>query len=224
MKKLLALTLSGWCVAAVAAARETELFNGRDLAGWTAVVDHDATGGYAAAEPTWFVTNGAVRTTGTPFGYLRTKRADFRNFTLSLDYRWWRETEKPNSGVFVRLARETGTFIPACYENQLCRGMACDLVALGGMPVAGRAPRSPYEASRPLSGITVVPRTTPTAERPAGEWNTLVVTLSGDEYVAFLNGKEQNRVKGVADGAGAIALQSEGGAVEFRNVKVRELK
>ena len=52
-----------------------ELFNGKDLSGWTAVADHDATGGYTATEKTWAVVDGAIRTTGTPFGYLRTKRA-----------------------------------------------------------------------------------------------------------------------------------------------------
>ncbi len=220
MKKLLAILAAGACGAAVAAGPETELFNGRDLSGWTAVADHDATGGYAAAEKTWFVADGAVRTTGTPFGYLRTKRNDFRDFTLKLDYRWWRETEKPNSGVFVRLTRETGCFIPTCYENQLCRGLACDLIGLGGKPVADHAPRSPYDAAKPLSGITVVPKTAADAERPAGEWNTLEITVSGDEIVSRLNGAEQNRVKGLSPAAGAIALQAEGGAIEFRNIRV----
>ena len=150
-----------------------ELFNGKDLAGWVSVADNDATGGYAAAEPTWSVVDGAIRTTGTPFGYLRTKRADFGDFKLKLQYRWWRMTERPNSGVFVRLAAETGTFIPS-------------------------------------------------AEKAFGEWNTLEIEAKGDELVSRLNGVEMNRVKGVKTPKGAIALQSEGGAIEFRSVSVEE--
>ncbi len=220
MKKILAVAMV--CGAVLAVRGETALFNGRDLSGWTAVVDHDATGGYAAAEPTWFVTNGAIRTTGSPFGYLRTNRSDFTNFTLKLHYRWWRKTEQPNSGVFLRLTRDTGSFIPACYENQLCRGKAGDLVCLAGKPVAGRAPRSPYDSAQPLSGITVVEKTSADAERPMGEWNTLEITVSGDAFTTRLNGTEVNRVKGLSVGAGAIALQSEGGAIEFRDVTIRE--
>ena len=199
-----------------------ELFNGKDLAGWTAVADHDATGGYTAREPTWFVVNGAIRTTGTPFGYLRTKRADFADFTLKLEYRWWRNTGKPNSGVFLRLAAETGTFIPKCYENQLDPKSACSIFALGGSVLEGVAPRNPYNPADALSGIAKVPAKAASAEKHFGEWNVLEIDARGDEIVSRLNGVEMNRVKGVKTPKGAIALQSEGGAVEFRNISCEQ--
>ena len=197
-----------------------ELFNGNDLTGWTAVADHDATGGYKAFEPTWFVVDGAIRTTGTPFGYLRTKRADFADFKLKLEYRWWRKTEKPNSGVFLRLAAETGTFIPRCYENQLERSSVCSVFALGGSVLDGVAPRNPYNPANALSGIAAVPAKAPSAEKPFGEWNVLEIEVKGDTIVSKLNGVEMNRVNGVKTPKGAIALQSEGGAVEFKNITV----
>ena len=195
-----------------------ELFNGKDLSGWTAVVDHDATGGYVASEPTWSVVDGAIRTTGTPFGYLRTKRADFADFKLKLEYRWWRETKHPNSGVFVRLASETGSFVPKCYENQLEGKSVCSVFALGGSVLDGVAPRTPYDPADALSGVAAVPAKAPSAEKPFGEWNSLEVEVKGDEIVSRLNGVEMNRVRGVKTAKGAIALQSEGGAVEFRNI------
>ena len=201
-----------------AACHAAELFNGKDLSGWTAVADHDATGGYTATEKTWTVVDGAIRTTGTPFGYLRTKRADFADFKLTLEYRWWRKTERPNSGVFVRLASETGTFIPKCYENQLQCESVCSVFALGGSVLDGVAPRTPYDPSNALSGIAAVPAKAPSAEKPFGEWNTLELEVRGDEIVSRLNGVEMNRVKGVKTPKGAIALQSEGGAAEFRSV------
>ena len=205
-----------------AACSAAELFNGKDLSGWVSVADNDATGGYTAAEPTWSVVDGAIRTTGTPFGYLRTKRADFGDFKLKLQYRWWRMTERPNSGVFVRLAAETGTFIPRCYENQLDPKGACSIFALGGSVLEGVAPRTPYDPSDALSGIAAAPRKGPSAEKAFGEWNTLEIEAKGDELVSRLNGVEMNRVKGVKTPKGAIALQSEGGAIEFRSVSVEE--
>ena len=166
--------------------------------------------------------DGAIRTTGTPFGYLRTKRADFGDFRLKLQYRWWRMTERPNSGVFVRLAAETGTFIPRCYENQLDPKGACSIFALGGSVLEGVAPRTPYDPADALSGIAAAPRSGASAEKPFGEWNTLEIEAKGDELVSRLNGVEMNRVKGVKTPKGAIALQSEGGAIEFRSVSVEE--
>ena len=206
-----------------AACPAAELFNGKDLSGWTSVADNDATGGYVASEPTWAVVNGAIRTTGTPFGYLRTKRADFADFKLKLEYRWWRPTARPNSGVFVRLAAETGSFIPRCYENQLDPKSVCSIFALGGSILYGVAPRNPYDPANALSGIAAVPAKAKSVEKPFGEWNVLEIEAIGDEIVSRLNGVEMNRVKGVKTLKGAIALQAEGGAVEFRNVVVEPL-
>ena len=199
------------------------MFNGRNLDGWVSVADHSATGGYSASEPTWAVVNGAIRTTGTPFGYLRTKRSDFANYRLKFEYRWWRATEKPNSGVFVRLSADTGTFIPRAYENQLERESVCSVFALGGAVLEGVSPRTPYDPADPLSGIAAMPRTVPSAEKAMGEWNLFEVEVNGDGIINWLNGVELNRVKGIKISKGAIGLQSEGGAIEFRNISVEEL-
>ena len=222
MKTLGCAALVGGAAVFAARAEKVALFNGKDLSGWTAVADHDVTGGYSAAEPTWFVKDGTILTTGTPFGYLRTKRGDFGDFFLHVEYRWWRETEKPNSGVFVRLAAERGTFIPTCLENQLCRGAMGDVLGLAGLRFAGFEPRSPYDPAQALSGITQAPRKGSDVERPFGEWNVLEVELKGDTLVNRVNGVELNRLSGISVARGAIALQAEGGAIQFRNVWVEE--
>lgn len=223
MKKMrIPLTVSAMLCAAVSLGASESLFNGEDLSGWTAVLDNDVTGGCAAREKTWDVVDGAIRSTGTPFGYLRTKRADFADFRLRVEYRWWRKTEAPNSGVFVRLSGERGSFIPTCYENQLCEGKAGDLLGLAGAPIEGREPRDAYDPSKPLSGITACPKARPSSERPFGEWNVLEVAVRGSELVSCVNGVEQNRVRGLVLKKGAIALQSEGGAIEFRKIVVEE--
>ena len=222
MKALGCAALVGGAAVFAARAEKVALFNGKDLSGWTAVADHDVTGGYSAAEPTWFVKDGTILTTGTPFGYLRTKRGDFGDFLLHVEYRWWRETEKPNSGVFVRLAAERGMFIPTCLENQLCRGAMGDVLGLAGLRFAGFEPRSPYDPAQALSGITKAPRKGADVERPFGEWNVLEVELKGDTLVNRVNGAELNRLSGISVARGAIALQAEGGAIQFRNVWVEE--
>lgn len=206
-----------------AVATATELFNGNDLTGWTSVADHNATGNYCAKESTWHVANGAIRTTGTPFGYLRTKRADFTNFKLELEYRWWRKTENPNSGIFLRLADENGSFIPKCYENQLQPASVCSLFALGGSVLEGVLPRTPYNPNDALSGIAAAPAKAPSAEKTFGEWNKLKLIVKDDEVTSYLNGVLMNHVKGVKTPKGAIALQSEGGAIEFRDIKITNL-
>lgn len=218
MKKLL---FAGVALAAMAGLAD-EIFNGKDLTGWTSVADHSVTGGYTATEPTWAVVDGAIRSTGTPFGYLRTQRNDYADFKLTVEYRWWRPTAKPNSGVFVRLAKDTGCFIPTCYENQLCQGSACDVFGLGGAAIDGVVPATPYDPAKPLSGIAKALAGGETSEKPFGEWNALEIEVRGDTLVTTLNGVVRNRVKGLAVRQGAIGLQSEGGAVEFRNLKVVE--
>jgi hypothetical protein len=214
----------GFAVAAAVAgnafAEKISLFNGKDLSGWTSVADHNYTGGYTATEPSWFVADGAIRATGTPFGYLKTKACDFNDYTLELEYRWWRKTEKPNSGIFVRLVSENGSFIPRCYENQLCMGCAGDILGLSGSPIAGVKPTTPFNAANPLSGISKVLLSKTTGEKPFGEWNKMKIIVKGDTIKNIINGVESVVVKGIADVPGAIALQSEGGAIEFRNIFV----
>ena len=122
----------------------------------------------------------------------------------------------------MRLAAERGTFIPTCLENQLCRGAMGDVLGLAGLRFAGFEPRSPYDPAQALSGITKAPRKGADVERPFGEWNVLEVELKGDTLVNRVNGVELNRLSGISVARGAIALQAEGGAIQFRNVWVEE--
>lgn len=215
MKKIIAALAMSASVAAVAGT--TQLFNGKDLSGWTSVIDYDVTGGYTAQEPTWAVVDGAIRSTGTPFGYLRTKRSDFGNFKLHVEYRWWRQTKSPNSGIFVLITNESGKFLPTCCENQLCKGSAGDVLGLGGGTFNGIvAPEShPFKLVKNI-------KKNASSERPDGEWNVVEVEVRDGTMVNRVNGVEQSRVEKLYATKGAIALQAEGGAVEFRNVWIEE--
>jgi acetyl esterase/lipase len=56
-----------------------------------------------------------------------------------------------------------------------------------------------------------------------GEWNTVEVEAQGDTLTVWLNGKEVSRFAECGMPAGYIGLESEGYAIEFRNLKLKEL-
>jgi hypothetical protein len=58
------------------------------------------------------------------------------------------------------------------------------------------------------------------AEKPEGEWNTYDITFDGPSLVVLINGKKVNEANGAAVVPGRIALQSEGGEVQFRRVEI----
>ena len=91
-----ALTLA---LAAGSCSREprTELFNGRDLAGWVCVTDPEGVGD---ARDAFSVQNGNIRIAGSPFGYMRTEET-YDDYRLHVEWRWIGEAT--NSGIFQRV-------------------------------------------------------------------------------------------------------------------------
>ena len=61
------------------------------------------------------------------------------------------------------------------------------------------------------------------SEKPAGEWNEAEVICKGDRITVYVNGVLQNECSGV-NTRGYIALQSEGGPLEFRNIYLTEVE
>jgi hypothetical protein len=64
------------------------------------------------------------------------------------------------------------------------------------------------------------------ADRPIGEWNSMVVTMKGDRLTVVLNGEEvigDAHLPGVPP-KGKIALQYHGEKVQFRNIFIKELQ
>src|SRR5690606_6944136 len=70
-------TQTAGAMSAAAAAGGISLFNGRDLSGWTHVLEDPN----VRPEDVWSVADGVLRCTGRPAGYLRTIR-DFENYML----------------------------------------------------------------------------------------------------------------------------------------------
>ena len=62
------------------------------------------------------------------------------------------------------------------------------------------------------------------AEKPLGEWNTMEITCRGNEIEVKVNGYLVNQAKSLSQQCGAIALQSEGTPIEYRNIKLAKLR
>jgi hypothetical protein len=70
----------------------------------------------------------------------------------------------------------------------------------------------------------VVKKLAESSEKPAGEWNTMEVTCKANTIEVVVNGVRQNKGTNVNISSGSICLQSEGKAIEFRNVFLTKLK
>ena len=160
--------------------------------------------------------------TGKPLGYLATE-AEYADYTLTVEYRYPAGTEKANSGVLIHCGK-TNRQWPLSIEVQMRAGRAGDLLPnpddAGKLPMCGLDPArlDPMDKSKRR-----FMRSEPAgreAEKPVGEWNTLVVVCRGGDLRVTLNGANVNAATGGELVRGRIALQSEGAAVEFRRVEL----
>lgn len=187
------------------------LFNGRDLTGWT----------YHLADPNvkmedvWSVKDGVLHCTGKPTGYLLTKENDFENYVLTVEWRW--PQKGGNNGVLVHVTKPGALGVwPKCLEVQLGSGDAGDLWVIGTtLEIENPAGRIEGRRHKNL---------TDGSEKKLGEWNKMEITCRGDEITVKVNGELVNHATKLSQSKGAIALQSEGTPIEYRDIKLRPLK
>jgi hypothetical protein len=191
------------------------LFDGKTLDGWKV---------YAAKKDVWVAEDGLIVCRGDGGGWLGRTR-DYDNFVLRLEYRL-----KPggNSGVYIR-APEEGHISKVGMEIQL-------------LDDPWYKDEKNYKGIQPtqLTGAVygVVPPSQ-NAVKPAGEWNALEIRADGRKVVVVLNGKKivdanldellkdaaiAKEHPGLARKSGRIGLQSHTDRVEFRNLRIKELK
>lgn len=168
-----------------------------------------------------FSKNGILLCQGKPFGWLGTKE-EYKNFKLSVDYRWSPGMTPTNSGIFLRLNKQLeNTFLPRCIEVQLAYQKAGDLYGLYGMKLPAPdgitedriSAKNGGEQSGSVNGLKKIAD----LEKEPGQWNTLDILCSNGLIVIVLNGSIVNWVTNAEQTAGKIGFQSEGGPVEFRN-------
>ncbi len=212
-----------------------ELFNGKDLFGWTAFGKGVSP---SQAMKTWSVANGVITSTGKPNGYLRTGKR-YGNYRLTLEWRWPKAPSldakgnpKPrNSGVLLHMHGEDAVW-PKSIEAQLREDDAGDFWIIGGVDTnehkssrakAIAAAGNDAAAKKKAGTSRRLPKPKISSENPSGEWNRYEIVCRGDTIVASVNGVEQNRVTSVTVSEGHICLQAEGSPAEFRNIALTPL-
>lgn len=186
----------------IAFSEPISLFNGRDLAGWKISRD-DKKNGWSARDG--LLCNDTPKTDFSAYGdhaNLRTE-AEFEDFQLHLEYRLPADTGG-NSGIYLRGIYE----IQVTHKDSKMQGIN------GPGAVFGRV--------------------TPThnAGHPAGEWDTLDITLADRHITVVLNGEtviDNAPVPGCTGGAlqsdvtrpGPIYLQGDHTSVQYRHLTLR---
>ena len=182
-----------------------QLFNGKDLTGWVCVLDANSN---VPTSEVYGVKDGNIHIVGQPFGYMRTAEK-YGNYKMHVEWRWI--GEGTNSGIFHRV-QDGDKVWPNAIECQLCSGKVGDYVMLGGSKI------SEIECV----GEFPVKDRNGDFEKPVGEWNEAEIICEGKKVTVYINGQLQNECTTTTE-SGYIALQSEGGPIEFRNLYIEEL-
>lgn len=187
------------------------LFNGVDLNGWTRT---------NTAESTWVVDGELLVCNGKPVGELRTERM-YQNFVLELE--WRHLVPGGNAGIFIWADDITAKGVPfhrgievQVLENAYGQSQAHtthgDIFPIHGAkmtPINGRG------------GDRAFP--TQNLSHPSPEWNHYRVVGNDGELSLFVNGVLVTRGVQCHPKKGYICLESEGGVVHYRNVRIKEL-
>jgi hypothetical protein len=188
------------------------LFNGRTLDGWVNV---------NCAPSTWSVRDGMIYSSGKPICELRTARM-FENFILELEYQHL--DAQGNAGVFVwgdALTAPGQPFVRAI-EVQILDGRNTDNYTSHGDVFAIHGARMTPDRPHPGGWMRSLP--IERRARPAGEWNHYRITASNGTIKLAVNGKEVSGGYDITPRKGYIHLESEGGRVLYRNLRMKELR
>lgn len=209
------LLLLASSAAALPAAERKQLFNGKDLTGWARIPRHE--GAPADQKPGFKVENGMlVSLPDTPEDDLWYTQEKIGNATLRLVYKVSDRTA--NSGVFIRIPEK-----PKSEDDCIDKGIEVQIDESG----------DEWHCTGVLYSMT---QAKARPYKPAGEWNTLEITMKGPRTIVKLNdvlvtdydgvspvppkrGKYEPE-RGPRPDSGYIAIQHHGGAatVWFREI------
>src|SRR3954471_4664594 len=198
----------------------TSLFNGKDLTGW--IYGKKGAGANAAENKDgkgYQVENGAIFSTVKDGGNLYTEK-EYGDFTLRFEFKL---TENANNGIGIR-APLTG--------DSAYQGMEIQVLDDSGPA---------YKSLRPAQYHGSIYDVFPAErghQKPVGEWNTEEITAKGTHITITLNGavivdadlatvKDEAVLKkhpGLKNEKGHIGFLGHGAQVEFRNLRIKELK
>ena len=211
---VLSLALAPALVAQQAEAGFTSLFDGKTLSGWTLIGGRGE--GYGVKDGVLFCAKGGG-------GKLLTDK-EYSDFVLRFEFRM--PAEGSNNGLGIRAPRE-GDAAYQGIELQILDEKAA-LAEKWGKLKETQFHGSVYDVIAAKKG----------AQKPAGEWNVQEVTAKGRKITVVLNGQtildaDLDTVKdpevlkkhpGLARTSGHIGFLGHNDYLEFRNIRIKELR
>lgn len=187
------------------------LFNGADFSGWVRT---------NTPPETWTYRDGMVVCSGQPIGEIRTDRM-YQNFILELE--WRHMVPRGNAGVFIWADDITAPGVP------FHRGIEVQVLENA---YGNTRSHTTHGDIFPIHGAKMTPvngrggsRAFPTEERsnPSPQWNHYRIECRDGKISLAVNGKVVTRGTDCWPRKGYICLESEGGVVHYRNVRLKEL-
>ncbi|MEE2614005.1 MAG: DUF1080 domain-containing protein [Verrucomicrobiota bacterium] len=187
------------------------LFNGKDFSGWVPV---------NTAPSTWLIEDNMLICSGKPIGELRTERM-YQNFIMEVEWRHMKP--KGNAGIFVWADDITARGQP------FHRGVEVQVLENAYGNTRGYTTHGDIF---PIHGATMTPvngrggsRAFPVENRsrPSPDWNHYRIVCNDGAISLAVNGKVVTKGKNANPRKGYICIESEGGVVHYRNMKIKEL-
>ena len=186
-----------------------DLFNGKDLAGWT----YDIKGDNTKPSDVFKVEDGVIKNVGKPIGVIRTSQA-YKDYEIEVQWRW--PGKGGNSGLLIHCSTPRNRNVwPKSLEVQLASKNAGDFWVIGET-ITIKNPEKRTKGRRTINY-------TDDSEKELGEWNTMIVQARGGSVKVYVNGDLVNEAWDCSATNGAICLQAEGTPIEYRKVQIRPL-
>jgi hypothetical protein len=169
----------------------TALFNGESLDGWHSMNN----GQFSVRDGVIYLNKGS--------GWLRSDK-EYKDFELRLDFRFL--DKGANSGIFFRATKEGSNYPARNYQVQ-----TMDHPSLGSIYTSGLAKPREIKDAQLLKRIM----------KPAGEWQSYAITVTGGRVEVRLNGETITTADGLEDVKGYLGIQGEGGRLEIKNIRIK---
>jgi hypothetical protein len=174
----------------------------------------------------FIIRNGMLVSLGKPGGHLITDK-DYQDYRLEVEYRF--AGTPGNCGVLVHASKPRALYgmFPQSIEVQMEHKNAGDFwcivedITVPDM-VARRGPEEKWGITEGKNRRIV--NLTDNSEKPAGDWNTMVIECKDREIRVWVNNDLVNYGFNCTARKGQIALQAEGSEVEFRKIELTPLQ
>ena len=204
--------------------------------GWVSLGKADFTNVNCAPDTWQWKGDGLLHCTGTPVGVMRTVK-EYKNFEMAIS--WCHLKDAGNSGVFLfapqdamdKLVKpglpDAGIEVQvldlgftASYEKS--SGKKGDwFTCHGDVFAVGRSTMKPFPPLSPNGS-----RSFPSENRSkgVGEWNHYLIRAVDGVVKLWVNGGQVSGGENCNPASGFICLESEGSPIDFKDIRIREIK